>query len=385
MPRISPFTGTRLRSGCRRSARGGDGAALRRDRRGGAAGVPVVGPYSVVHLDLSEDDRASATATSAPRALLSGGARTARSSRAPRRVTTPTRCASGSMPGSDRIRGLFCALELEDWGGRVILPHERTMPGPVEDRLRLLRRPGGEPVRRLRHGGGAVRGRSRPSSTRVCAGPPATSWPTTRGWSTAMWPVDARSRDRRLARRRAAADRRRPPSLHDGAAVPGRAPRRRRPGAVGRGPRARRGRRDRGAPGPAVPPAWSLEGAAPRRARGSATCRRSLAELDDDSRDGGVVPARPAGWCTCVADLQGEPPTVSALHEQVLGIEADGGAIRFTPDAADAEAAVRGGEAARRVPAAADDDGSDPGRDRSAVSGCRRSPPSSGPSRARAW
>ncbi len=36
------------------------------------------------------------------------------------------------------VRGLLCALELEEWGGSV-LPHERTMPGPLEDRLRLLR------------------------------------------------------------------------------------------------------------------------------------------------------------------------------------------------------------------------------------------------------
>ena len=37
-----------------------------------------------------------------------------------------------------RVRGLICAVELEDWGGSI-LPHERTMKGPVEDRLRLVR------------------------------------------------------------------------------------------------------------------------------------------------------------------------------------------------------------------------------------------------------
>lgn len=37
-----------------------------------------------------------------------------------------------------RIRGAICAVELEDWGGSIV-PHERTMPGPVEDRLRLMR------------------------------------------------------------------------------------------------------------------------------------------------------------------------------------------------------------------------------------------------------
>ena len=37
-----------------------------------------------------------------------------------------------------RLRGLVGALELEPWGGTV-LPHEDTMPGPIEDRLQLLR------------------------------------------------------------------------------------------------------------------------------------------------------------------------------------------------------------------------------------------------------
>ena len=40
--------------------------------------------------------------------------------------------------GGRRVRGILCALELEPWGGGV-LPHERTLPGPLEDRLRLLR------------------------------------------------------------------------------------------------------------------------------------------------------------------------------------------------------------------------------------------------------
>jgi uncharacterized protein (DUF1015 family) len=37
-----------------------------------------------------------------------------------------------------RIRGLICAVELEEWGGSIV-PHERTAHGPVEDRLRLIR------------------------------------------------------------------------------------------------------------------------------------------------------------------------------------------------------------------------------------------------------
>ena len=36
------------------------------------------------------------------------------------------------------VRGVICAMDLEDWGG-TILPHERVMDGPVQDRLALLR------------------------------------------------------------------------------------------------------------------------------------------------------------------------------------------------------------------------------------------------------
>jgi uncharacterized protein (DUF1015 family) len=37
-----------------------------------------------------------------------------------------------------RVRGLLCEVELEPWGGSI-LPHERTLSAPVQDRLSLLR------------------------------------------------------------------------------------------------------------------------------------------------------------------------------------------------------------------------------------------------------
>jgi uncharacterized protein (DUF1015 family) len=44
-----------------------------------------------------------------------------------------------SFQGADRrIRGVILEVELEDWGGSVV-PHEQTMAGPVEDRLAILR------------------------------------------------------------------------------------------------------------------------------------------------------------------------------------------------------------------------------------------------------
>jgi uncharacterized protein (DUF1015 family) len=44
--------------------------------------------------------------------------------------------------GSQRRRDLLCALRLEPYHERVVLPHERTHPGPKEDRLALLRATG---------------------------------------------------------------------------------------------------------------------------------------------------------------------------------------------------------------------------------------------------
>ena len=55
-------------------------------------------------------------------------------------IRTPPAFFAYEMSSSmaDTVRGVFCAMELEDWGGDV-MPHEQTMAGPVEDRLRLLR------------------------------------------------------------------------------------------------------------------------------------------------------------------------------------------------------------------------------------------------------
>src|SRR4029453_6685333 len=44
-----------------------------------------------------------------------------------------------SLHGRRRaIRGMVCAVELEDRGGSIV-PHERTVPGAIADRLRLMR------------------------------------------------------------------------------------------------------------------------------------------------------------------------------------------------------------------------------------------------------
>src|SRR4030095_9354755 len=46
----------------------------------------------------------------------------------------PGRLGRGARAGAGGVG----AVELEDRGGSIV-PHERTMPGPIEDRLRLMR------------------------------------------------------------------------------------------------------------------------------------------------------------------------------------------------------------------------------------------------------
>ena len=99
-------------------------------------------PFNAVHVDLPEgvdDPKDPENRYARAGALLSSWER----SGALVRPDEPRYYAyevawSGPNGTATRLRGVFVALELEPWGGSVI-PHEHTMPGPVEDRLRLLR------------------------------------------------------------------------------------------------------------------------------------------------------------------------------------------------------------------------------------------------------
>jgi uncharacterized protein (DUF1015 family) len=55
-------------------------------------------------------------------------------------------------------RGIFAAVELRDPADRVVLPHEDVMPGPVADRLELMRATGAnlEPILLVYEGGGGT-------------------------------------------------------------------------------------------------------------------------------------------------------------------------------------------------------------------------------------
>ena len=103
-------------------------------------GLRARSPYNIVHIDLTGGavgDGAVpgyATAASLLADWSASGVLTAPD--APRYYGYELRYR---VRGITRLlRGLVGALELEPWGGTV-LPHEQTMPGPIEDRLRRQR------------------------------------------------------------------------------------------------------------------------------------------------------------------------------------------------------------------------------------------------------
>ncbi len=96
-------------------------------------------PYNIVHVDLAETpsdpalgDRYERAATLLAAWRADGVLRRTE----PSYFVYELAFTLDARPG--RVRGVLCAMDLEPWGGSV-LPHEETMPGPVQDRLRLLR------------------------------------------------------------------------------------------------------------------------------------------------------------------------------------------------------------------------------------------------------
>lgn len=86
-----------------------------------------------------------------------------------------------------RQRGLIAAVGLRDPAERVILPHEDVMPGPVADRLELMRATSTnlEPILLVYDGGGATAA----LLDEVCATPPALETTTEDGLAQRLWVV----------------------------------------------------------------------------------------------------------------------------------------------------------------------------------------------------
>jgi uncharacterized protein (DUF1015 family) len=243
----------------------------------------------------------------------------------------------------ERTRGVFVAMDLEPWNGDV-LPHEDTMPGPIDDRLCLLRatrthvsavyatvRGPIEPLRALLEATGRTRAAALVTDEE---GVRHRLWRLPSGL-----PIDAWLGDRRVL-------------IADG--------HHRYATALA----FREEQRATSGPGPwdrilalvvdadservRVLPYHRLQlGGEPPRDNGEA--RSSLAEtlgaLDDDLPTYGTVTLDTGAPRFEIHRLAGGPPAVCALHDQVLDRMVAADQLRFTPDADEVVAAVVSGTA----------------------------------------
>ena len=244
--------------------------------------------------------------------------------------------------GSRTLRGVLGALELEPFGGGV-LPHEQTMEGPIADRLRLLRATGTQlsPIYGVVAGPSAALADALDAVTRE---PPLAAVHDEEEVDHRVWAL--------------------PPDVDVGALL------RELPVLIADGHHRyatalayRDERRRRDGPGPwdavmflivdaahenvPVLPYHRVQvagqppdGGLSRRALGDV-----LAELDDAALRYGSVTRADGRVLYRLHDLTGDPPTVRALHDQILDRTAPGDDLRFTHDARDADRAVRDGTA----------------------------------------
>lgn len=240
------------------------------------------------------------------------------------------------------VRGVFAAMELESWGGNV-LPHEETMPGPIEDRLRLLR----AARTHLSAVYGTVTGPCPPLADlleRTMRGPPAGEAVDEQGVRHRRWrieedqPVSAWLEDQALL-------------IADGhhRYTTALAYREEMRAAAGPGPwdRLLTFIVDAGSEQLTVAPFHrvQLSGTPPTVGTPVASLADALAACsDDDAVVGLVVPTRDGDIEVRVVNLDGEPPAVRALHSELIAALPPS-AFRYTPDAEEAAAAVRTGNA----------------------------------------
>lgn len=259
-------------------------------------------------------------------------------------VQTPSAFHAYEMvwAGTERVRGIFCAMELEDWGGDV-MPHEETMAGPVEDRLRLLR----ATHTHLSAVYGTVAGPC-PSLTdvldAVSAEAPDAELVDEQGVTHRRWAIPAEVPiGAWLAEE--------PLLIADGhhRYTTALAYREEMRASFGPGPwdRLLTFVVDAGSEGLSVGSFHRIQtsGTAPDPGREVEGLDAVLEALSDDELRIGIVRPNGASAELSVRDLAGEPPAVRALHDGLLDALAPPSALRFTPDPAEAVAAVEGGEA----------------------------------------
>ena len=243
--------------------------------------------------------------------------------------------------GDRRIRGVVAAVELEEPGDGIV-PHERTMAGPVEDRLRLQRAlranlsciecvylgpnaamaswledaTGGEPDALVTDEEGVEH--------RMWLRPGDASVPGTLDHESLMI-ADGHHRYATSLRYRDEMRREHGPGPWDAVMVL---------------------LIDATTEQPPVLPFHriQLEGEPPAAGDRVRNLEEVLESLDDDALRYGSISMDDGALVHRVAELvSGEPPTVVALHEQILRV--DPHALRFSPDPLAAEEAVRDGTA----------------------------------------
>ena len=243
---------------------------------------------------------------------------------------------------TERVRGVLCAMDLQDWGGEV-LPHEETMAGPVEDRLRLLR----ATHTHLSAVYGTVGGPC-PSLgdllDDVTSSPPDAELVDEQGVSHRRWTIPSN-----VPIGEWLADE--PFLIADGhhrytTALAYRDEMRATSGP-GLWDRLLTFVVDAGSERLSVRPFHrvQLTGATPEPGRVVADLEALLGSLSDDDLRVGIVRRSGADVELSMKELTGEPPTVRALHESLLDAIAPPGSLRFTPEAVEAVAAVTSGEA----------------------------------------
>jgi uncharacterized protein (DUF1015 family) len=243
-----------------------------------------------------------------------------------------------------RVRGVIMAVELEPLGG-AILPHEQTMAAPIEDRLRLMRATAADLSPIYAVAGGPSRPQSR-LLDRASGRAPDRELVDEEGVTHRLWveavPDDLVRwyRDQSLL-------------IADGHHRYQTALAHRQEMHASRGPgpwdRVMMLVVDAATEEPPVLPIHRLVRSDPlpdipgERVRG---LEEVLARLthDDDLRFGAAFRA-PGGMVHLVGHLDGPLPTVVALHQRLIDGMAGLRDLRFVPDAALAEAAVRTGDA----------------------------------------
>ena len=355
----APFRGLRYdpRSPVRLIA--ADHAAVRRYQRARPPRLPGREPYNIVHLDLAEGSEdaerpGQPIRTRRRSARIVGGI--GRAGASPNTLLLRLRGVldQARRPTCRSSAGSSCAMELEPWGGDVV-PHEDTMPGPVEDRLRAAARD----RTHLSPIYGTVAGPCVPLSDlleRTCVWPPADRAagrgrrhapdvgrsPATSRSTRGCGPKQLLIADghHRYTTALAYRDERHAPTG---------------PGPWDRDPHPDRGRRHPGRARAALSPgAGAGRPPARRRARPptSTSCWRGV---DERTRRGRRhSPARTASANHRLLNAPGEPPAVRALHDEVLDRAAPDDALRFTHERRGRGASGRRRRGRRRLRAAAD-------------------------------